>query len=665
MKRVEKKDLFAYSFLSELTLSPNGEKLAFVVSQCQEDTNSYAKNIWLYEKKTGSMHAMTTRGDGKGISWLNVETLLFTAMRDEADKKKLQEGEQFTVFYALPVNGGEAYEYMRVPVSAAKAIKLTEEDFLITGLYDGRMTNLNGLDGDARKEAAAAVKEEKGYEIYDELPFWFNGAGVVNKKRNRLFRFRKEEGVWKLTPVTEALAEAGSVIYRNGLVYYTTETYQDVKYGKQAVWKYDPATEKSECLLEQGEFSIDGLEVLGDKILLFATDGKEYASTESADIFWLKEDGTTEKWVELDDGFGNGIGTDCHYGSSKQTLVTETGLYGLITWHTGVRLIRVTAEGQKEVIFDGPETLDGIESIPGSDAFYATAMCKDRLQELYLIKDGKAERISGFHDAYLAETEISVPEICNAEGAAGLIEGFVIRPVGYEAGKKYPAILDIHGGPRAAYGSVFFHEMQYWAAQGYFVFFCNPRGGHGRGDEFADIRGQYGVWDYEDIMAFTDHVLEEYPDIDAARIGVTGGSYGGYMTNWIVGQTDRFAAAAAQRSISNWLTKILSTDIGYLYNMDQQGAKPWENPEKLWEHSPLKYVAKVKTPLLFVQSDQDYRCWQAEAIQYFTALKLLGVETAICLIHGENHGLSRGGRPEQRLRRLTALTDWMDKYLKK
>ena len=109
----------------------------------------------------------------------------------------------------------------------------------------------------------------------------------------------------------------------------------------------------------------------------------------------------------------------------------------------------------------------------------------------------------------------------------------------------------------------------------------------------------------------------------------------------------------------------MSTDIGYLYNMDQQGAKPCENPEKLWDHSPLKYVANVKTPLLFVQSDEDYRCWQAEAIQYFTALKLFGVETAICLIHGENHGLSRGGRPEQRLRRLIALTDWMDKHLKK
>ena len=165
-------------------------------------------------------------------------------------------------------------------------------------------------------------------------------------------------------------------------------------------------------------------------------------------------------------------------------------------------------------------------------------------------------------------------------------------------------------------------------------------------------------------MAFTDHVLETYPDIDETKVGVTGGSYGGYMTNWMIGQTDRFACAAAQRSISNWMTKILSTDIGYLYNMDQQGATPWENPEKLWDHSPLKYANRVKTPLLLFQSDQDYRCWQAEAIQYFTALKLFGVEVKMCLVHGENHNLSRSGRPVQRLRRLTALTDWMNEHLK-
>ena len=129
--------------------------------------------------------------------------------------------------------------------------------------------------------------------------------------------------------------------------------------------------------------------------------------------------------------------------------------------------------------------------------------------------------------------------------------------------KKYPAILDIHGGPKTAYGEIFYHEMQVWANEGYFVFFCNPIGSDGRDNVFADLRGKYGTCDYRNIMDFTDEVLRRYPAIDEKRLGVTGGSYGGFMTNWIIGHTNRFAAAVSQRSISSWLTMEYTSDIGY------------------------------------------------------------------------------------------------------
>ena len=128
--------------------------------------------------------------------------------------------------------------------------------------------------------------------------------------------------------------------------------------------------------------------------------------------------------------------------------------------------------------------------------------------------------------------------------------------------KKYPAILDIHGGPKTVYGKVFYHEMQVWASKGYFVFFCNIHGSDGRGNEFMDIRGKYGTIDYDELMQFTDKVLETYPQIDASKVGVTGGSYGGFMTNWIIGHTDRFACAASQRSIANWISFSQTSDIG-------------------------------------------------------------------------------------------------------
>jgi dipeptidyl aminopeptidase/acylaminoacyl peptidase len=196
------------------------------------------------------------------------------------------------------------------------------------------------------------------------------------------------------------------------------------------------------------------------------------------------------------------------------------------------------------------------------------------------------------------------------------------------------------------------------------VFFCNPRGSDGRGDKFADIRGKYGSIDYEDIMRFTDLVLDKYPFIDEDRVGVTGGSYGGFMTNWIIGHTNRFKAAVSQRSISNWISKFGTTDIGYFFVEDQIGSTPWDDLDKLWDHSPLKYADRVVTPTLFIHSEEDYRCWLVEGIQMFTALKYHGVDARLCIFKGENHDLSRSGRPKSRLRRLEEISKWFDKYLK-
>ena len=165
-------------------------------------------------------------------------------------------------------------------------------------------------------------------------------------------------------------------------------------------------------------------------------------------------------------------------------------------------------------------------------------------------------------------------------------------------------------------------------------------------------------------MAVTDEVLKRYPQVDEKHLGVMGGSYGGFMTNWVIGNTTRFAAACSQRSISNWVSKCMTTDIGYYFNMDQIKADPWNSPEKMWQHSPLKYANMAKTPTLFIQSDEDYRCWMGDAIQMFSALKYFGVEARLCLFHGENHELSRSGKPKHRIRRMTEMMEWFEKYLK-
>lgn len=244
------------------------------------------------------------------------------------------------------------------------------------------------------------------------------------------------------------------------------------------------------------------------------------------------------------------------------------------------------------------------------------------------------------------------------------IDGFVMKPVGYEPGKRYPGILHIHGGPKMVFGPGFHHEMQLWAASGFFVCCCNPRGSCGKGNAFADLQGKYGEVDFRDLMEFTDEVLRRYPEIDADRMGVAGGSYGGFMTNWVIGHTDRFRCAVSQRSIANYVGDYLLSDIGYYYVPDQQLGTIWEHPENLWKASPLTYADRVKTPTLFIHADKDYRCTLANGLEMFAALKLHGVESKLCMFYGENHGLSREGKPSNRISRLSEILHWMEEHLK-
>ena len=244
------------------------------------------------------------------------------------------------------------------------------------------------------------------------------------------------------------------------------------------------------------------------------------------------------------------------------------------------------------------------------------------------------------------------------------IDGFVMKPVGYEPGKRYPGILHIHGGPKMVFGPGFHHEMQLWAASGFFVCYCNPRGSCGKGNAFADLQGKYGEVDFQDLMEFTDEVLRRYPEIDADRMGVAGGSYGGFMTNWVIGHTDRFRCAVSQRSIANYVGDYLLSDIGYYYVPDQQLGTIWEHPERLWKASPLTYADRVKTPTLFIHADKDYRCTLANGLEMFAALKLHGVESKLCMFYGENHGLSREGKPSNRISRLSEILHWMEEHLK-
>lgn len=286
--------------------------------------------------------------------------------------------------------------------------------------------------------------------------------------------------------------------------------------------------------------------------------------------------------------------------------------------------------------------------------------------DLYLIhlSTGKKERLTYVNEKFLQTRQLAMPEAIEVKGAEDWkVDGWFMKPINFEEGKKYPLILEIHGGPHAMYANTYFHEFQVLAAQGFAVLYVNPRGSHGYGQQFVNaVRGDYGGNDYLDLMAAVDNVLANFDFIDHNRLGVTGGSYGGFMTNWIVGQTNRFKAAVTQRSISNWISFSGVSDIGYYFTDWQIGADLGDI-EKLWNHSPLKYVDKVETPLLILHGEKDFRCPIEQAEQLFIALKQRKKTTKFIRLPESNHELSRSGKPTLRIKRLEYIRDWFLQYV--
>jgi dipeptidyl aminopeptidase/acylaminoacyl peptidase len=278
---------------------------------------------------------------------------------------------------------------------------------------------------------------------------------------------------------------------------------------------------------------------------------------------------------------------------------------------------------------------------------------------------GELRKLTSFNDALFDELTLATPEYMAYTGADGWpMDGWVMKPQDFDPGKKYPLILEIHGGPHAQYGYGFFHEMQMLVVAGYVVLYTNPRGSCGYGRDFAlTVRGDWGTKDSLDILAGIDALLQK-GYIDERRMGVTGGSYGGFMTNWLIGHTDRFKAAVTDRSVTNLASDFGSGDIGWIFADDEMETTPWENLGRYMQHSPISYVKNMHTPLLIIHSEQDLRCNIEQAEQLFAALKYLGREVLFVRFEGQSHGLSRAGHPKLRLERLRHIRDWFDKYLK-
>lgn len=647
-------DLFSFESVANPVLAPNGEEAVFVKTVLKEQENTYVTNLyhlhletkevtqWTYDEARVSSPKWSA--DGKQVAFLSTRS----------DKNQL---------YVLSKNGGEAKQ-------------LTDFEKGVSSFLWSPCNEKIWFDSSVKEEQTFTFEEEKEehpkpyrttrmkYQAdgVGLLPAdVFKQVGVIDVATKEARQFTKGNHQHQLM----AVSHKGDKI----VIGVNRSENLDNEF-KLPLIEFDVETKEENRLIDQDgnyhsvQYSFD------DQYIAFVGSDRTYENATHPKLYvYDVENGTTTCLTEgIDAPVGDLVVADAQQSTSGRIVswTDRNDLYFTLSTMGDVRLYYADLEGaiypaspEKEHIYDYSLAKDGEFAIVGiSTPTHPGELYKQSMTT------GEREPLTTYNEAFLEEVTLVEPEAIVYKSVKDWdVHGWLLKPAGFEEGKKYPLIVEVHGGPATMYANSFFHEMQLLAAKGYGVVYVNPRGSHGYSQQFVDaVRHDYGGGDYADIMAGLDHVIAENDWIDTDRLGVTGGSYGGFMTNWIVGHTNRFKAAVTQRSISNWVSFYGVSDIGYYFSEWQHGAD-MTDVDKLWDFSPLKYVENVETPLLILHSENDLRCPMEQAEQLFITLKRMGKETELVRFPNEDHNLSRTGTPNLRIARLNEIADWFERYV--
>lgn len=630
MKPVEIRDLFEMDFYGGL--QARGKNIVFVKGHANQKNNDYTYDLMLCRK--GEIHQITDRKNVRSFVFEDKNTIWFVGQENGQSQ-----------LYRMYLKGGEALCKATIDRLGVSILGFVDDDCIALS-YIQKQVDDHELASD--------------YEVLDESPWYTNGQGFINGDRLVLATYSLKTNTLQEIENPQ-LRIRGAMVQDHDIFYWGySDSGKKEKLHADEIYVFNTELQKTSCLAKT-DLSILDLQAAEDGLYIFAENGLPIGLNSNPSLYYLDfKYQSIDMKMDWQENLGNCVLSDCQLVGGNSVCMYEDSLYFTTTIVDHNNLF-CWDENRLLQVLEWNGTIESFVFSKG--ALYFIGAKPDQLQQLYQYKNGEINQISDFNP-FLKERYIAQTKPVFYTGALNTQQcGWVLYPKDFDENKTYPAILDIHGGPKMTYGRVFFHEMQVWASQGYFVFFCNPFGSDGQGNEYADIRGHYGKEDYQDLMAFTDAVLAQVKQIDANRLGVTGGSYGGFMTNWIITHTQRFKAAASQRSISNWISMWGTSDIGPDFVRDQMQAG-LEDIETLWKHSPLKYVDQAQTPTLFIHSDQDYRTPIEQGYQMLNALIDRGVEAKMIVFHGENHELSRSGKPIHRMRRLEEITKWMNDHLK-
>lgn len=632
-----------------------GDLIFYIETTPNKEENSYHSTIYSIDRVTKERRKWGDGGTRQVGLKVSPNKKYLSYLSNNNKEKKMQ-------VMLMPLDGGSAFALTDEKEGVSNYLWMNNS----ASIYY-QTTELNEKEDD---KVPIEKKLPSPTEI-NKLTYKLDGMGILPQDRTYFIR--------KISVATEDVQTIMEEEHPIRLSYVSNdERYllfgddldpeDEWSYGS-TIYYYDLSSKEKRSLttsIPKGSFYFGSMSDKEDYLLLLGN-GFEHAFVSLNKVYGydMKDHKLTCLTDELDIEVSDTIVADFQQGASgiPLTWLNEDEFLFSATYHGKIQLYKGNRQGETQILFDRQMHLTDGYYVEGTSEFITTFSTLTITSELGVInlETAELEIIYQPNKKYFETHEVIEPERFWYKGADQWdIQGWYLPPV--EKRPNHPAVLYVHGGPQVCYGESFFHEMQVLAADGYGVIMLNPRGGNGYGQEFvASILGDYGNKDYEDLMLGTTHVLNEHPEIDASHLYVAGGSYGGFMTNWIVGHTDRFRAAISQRSISNWISFYGTSDIGAFF-VEFQLQRDLSDMEGLWKMSPLAYAKNAKTPILMMHSDQDLRCPMEQAEQFYVAMKKNDVDTKLITFPQSNHGLSRNGLPNLRLKRFDAMMDWLKKY---
>jgi dipeptidyl aminopeptidase/acylaminoacyl peptidase len=680
-RSITEKDLFSFVWVADPQISPDGSQIAFVKVTVNEKKDGYNTAIWSVSTAAGETHQLTNgirdssprwSPDGKYLAFVRV-----TEKDGRPDSPQL---------FMLAMSGGDSFQFTSLARGAGQP-SWSPDGKMIAFANTANPEELAKAAPKSSPSPAASPKPEEresDVRVITRAVYRANGAGYLDGKH--------PQHIWVITApqtgsdkpfpkqLTSGRYDEVNVVWAKDStqLYFTSDQVDEPYFELPSTDIYSVSVSGGQPVkltsfpMDAGGFSVSPN---GKQIAFLASVSQPVRSYSQPDL-WVMDLSPNAKprnlTADFDFDVGSGVGGDNappRGGAGSNPVWTADGrsIISIYGKEGKANLAAFDINSGKETdVTSGNQAVIGYKALADGSKFVLLVSTPTRIGDLFWLEraGGSQKQLTHFNDELFSKLNLTEPEEVWYKSFDGKrVETWVQKPPDFDPNKKYPLILNIHGGPHTAYGYVFDHEFQWMAAKGYVVLYPNPRGSTTYGQDFGNIiQYNYPGDDYKDLMAGVDELLSR-GYIDPNKLAVTGGSGGGLLTNWTIGHTTRFNAAVSQRDIASWTDWWYSADFT-LFQPTWFRKPPFEDPEDFKARSPITYINNVKTPLMVILGEADYRTPTGPGgEQMFRALKYRKIPTVMVRFPNETHELSRSGQPWHRIERLQHIVGWFDKWL--